>query len=453
MNKTRFSTKDEFKKILTKANKENEIKNSGIQMMYEGENIYIDDTDTHNLIIGDAGSGKTQSIVLPLMRTSIKAEESFIFNDKNGGVCQMIGSTLKENGYNVLILDFKNFEYGNCWNPFTQAYKLYKEGKKNEGVKLLENIGYYIFNENSKSDPFWTHSANNYFVGLSLYLFKNAKEEEINLNSIFSLSNSINEGNNIDKFLNKIDKNSTIYYNLSGTLTSPSDTRGGIISTFIEKIKKFISNDNLCNMLSYSDFDMTTITKEKTAVFIINGMNKHEETLIPLFVSQIISVVDNNTPSKRRLNIILDDFDDLDPIHNFPKILNYVRTLSIRFTILLRSFISIEKKYGKEVSELIKTSCHNIIYLWSSDLLHTLEEISKLCGTVKEKQETKPLVTIEELKTLSQFEAIILKQRMMPFKTKLLPDWQMKWSESQEEYKLTPIEKRTINTYKIKFNK
>ena len=448
MNYENWETEKEYSKILTKINENTDINKSGIQMMYENKSIYIDDTDNQTLIIGDTGSGKTQSIMLPLVRTAIKAGESLVISDIKGEICKSTAKEFEKKGYNVIILDIKNNELGSRWNPFTLAYKLYKDGKKSESVKLIEEIGHYLMYSETILDPFWINSATDYFVGLALYLFENAKEEEINLNSIFSLSNTINEGNNLENFIKKIDKNSNIYYNLSGTLTSPKETRGGIISTFIERIKRFISTEGISNLLTTSDFDLSKITTEKTVVFIVSGINDISSQLIPLFTKEVIYSKDNYGTNERRLNIILDEFDDLDPILNFNKILHYSRTLNTRFTIFIKSFKGIEKKYSKETSEIIKASFSNFIYLWSNDI-DTLTEISKLCGNTTRKNKSVPLISVEELKLLKQFEAIIFKQRMKPFKTKLLPDYKMNWIKEKEEYIISPIKKNDIKIYNL----
>ena len=82
-------------------------------------------------------------------------------------------------------------------------------------------------------------------------------------------------------------------------------------------------------------------------------------------------------------------------------------------------------KYGKENTEILKLCFANIVYLLSQDI-DTLEEISNLCGKTCEDGIVKPLISVEELKTLRVFEAIILIPRIMPIKTKLLPHYEMK---------------------------
>ena len=446
---SRWANPNEYSNILTKIDLKKNIDKSGIQMMYKGKEIYIDDGDMQNLIIGSTGSGKTQSIVLPLLKTSIKAGESFIINDIKGDICKSLGDILKNNGYKIYAINFKNTSLGNNLNPLSLPYRLFKEDNKTGATKIIDNLAHYLFNDKNTMDPFWINSASNYFTGLCLYLFENAKEEEINLNSVFSLSNSINNEKNIDVFLKKIDKNSNIYYNLSGTLTSPPETRGGIISTFNEKIKKYISSEEISNILAHNDIDITKIQDEKTAIFIITGIDELANSLVPLIIDETICAIDNYSTHNKRLNIIIDEFESLTSINNYPKLLNYARSLNIRFTNLINNYKGISNNYGKETGEILKASFGNIIYLLSNDL-DTITEISYQCGNIETKNKIKPLITPEELRTIKAFEAIVLKQRMMPFKTKLLPDYKINWNFIESNYEISKRKQQPIKIFKLK---
>jgi type IV secretory pathway TraG/TraD family ATPase VirD4 len=136
----------------------------------------------------------------------------------------------------------------------------------------------------------------------------------------------------------------------------------------------------------------------------------------------------------------------MNPILNLTKILHYSRGLNVRFTIFTRGYRGLISKYGESQKETIKASFANIMYLYSNDL-DTLEEISRQCGNIKE---SKPLITVEELKTIKAFETIILRQRMRPFKTKLLPYWKTGWNkENIKKYQIPKIKKNNQKIYNI----
>lgn len=410
-----WTNNDEFKEKLIKYDGLGVLEESGFPIMYDNNNFYINTHDGHNLVIGSTNSGKSQTVILPMARLSIKALESFVFHDISGEAYNTLSGMLNENGYKVIVIDFKEAKYGNNWNPLTLPYTLYKNNDLDKSVMELENIAYYLFSDSDEASSFWNNSAIDYFVGLALYLFENAKSDEINLESIYNLANNID-----DKFIDKI-KNKTINYYLSAILKAPAETKGGIIATFNLKMHKYITRVNLANMLNYSDFDLRDIQKEKTAIFILSGNTTNYNDIIPLFIHQLIDSIEDN--NKKRLNILLDDFDNLLPIKDFSKLINNIRRNKVCITAIIRSFKNLENTYGKENSEILRMCFSNIIYLLSNDY-DTLTEISKICGNINK---DKPLITVEELKVLNDFEAIILMPREYPIKTKLYPDYKFNW--------------------------
>lgn len=104
--------------------------------------------------------------------------------------------------------------------------------------------------------------------------------------------------------------------------------------------------------------------------------------------------------------------------------------------------------YSKEETEILKMCFGNIIYLLSEDI-YTLEEISKTCGSYQKDGKDVPLITVSELKTMQLFEAIILMIRMLPFKTKLVPDYQMDWGYEELEEELPLRQKKEISIYEL----
>lgn len=430
---SRWENKSNIKDYLQKVDYKKNVERSGLPLIYEGNSVYIT-KDGHSLIIGATGSGKTQTTILPLLKLSMLANESVVVNDPKGEIYKKTSSEFKKRDYNIIMLDFDNAIYGNYFNPLNLAYKLYKENNKDKCMNVIEEIGYYLFTDiKDNADPFWVNSTIDYFTGLCLYLFEK-NDNEVNLNDVFTLANKLNDEKECDKFLKEIGKDNSIYYNVSGTLTSPRDTRGGIVATFNQRIKKFVSKENLSNMMSKTDFDISSIANEKTAIYIVSGYYDYSNSLIPLFINQVFEIVNIYGNHEKKINVILDEFDKLLPIKNFAEIINYSRSIRINFTCVIQSFVNLVNTYGKDNIEIIKLCFSNIVYLYANDL-YTLEEISKMCGNESEK---KPLVSPEELKMTQQFEAIFLIPRVMPFKTKLLPDYKINWNINFEatEYEL-----------------
>lgn len=445
MNYARWSTKEELLKVLKEIDINSSIQKSGIPMGYDKNKIYIKDDNSHTLVVGAPGSGKTQAVMLPQVKLAIKANESFFINDVKGEILEKVGGELKKQNYNIIVLDYANLEKGNHYNILDFPYYLYANNNKDKAIQILEEIGFYLLHDsNDTSDIFWENTAIEYFIGLVLYLFDHAKKEEINLNSVFALSSQINDNNN-EKVIDNLDKNSSTYQYLSNTLTAPSETRPGIVLTFSQRIKRFITKENLSNMMSKSDFDITNIGKEKTAIFVISGISNYANTLISILLEQIFYSIQMYGNKDYRFNLIIDEFDSLMPIKDFYGKLNYARGINIRITAFIKNLTNLNNIYGNKNKDLIRMCFDNIIYLLANDL-YTLEEISKLCGDTGRG----PLISIEELKTMDYFNEIILMPRMMPIKTKVKPDYEIEWDMDKSIIDVPKLIKEKTNIFNLK---
>ena len=467
---SRWATDKEMKKELKMVDALADTSDAaGIPIMNDGRHIYVDNGEFHNLVIGSTGSGKTEMTIQPMVKVLAKHGESMIITDPKGEIYEKNAIELREKGYNIVLLNFRNPQNGNCWNPLTLPYTLFKTGNQDKSIELLEDLAANIlYDENNKSsDPFWEKTSADYFAGLALALFKDAKEEEINLNSINLMSTAGEDkcGNTtyIKEYFSDKDQGSSEYINVASTIMAPNETKSSILSVFKQKIKLFSSRENLSEMLSKSDFDMNDIGRKKTAVFIvIQDEKKTYHSLVTIFLKQcyetLISVAqESGGHLPFRTNFILDEFANMPPLKDVTTMVTAARSRHIRFTFVIQNFAQLYEVYGKENGETIKGNCGNIIYLISSEL-SALEEISKLCGEVKSKEKDKtastPLVTVSDLQRLPQWTLIVIRIRMMPFKTKLTPNWQMVknngWGKNYDLASYPYREKGVVQTFDIK---
>ena len=468
---SRWAKPEEIKKQLVEVDpKAYKTSGAGIAVINNGKRLWVDNGEAHNIIVGATGSGKTQIVVFPLVQTLAKHDESMIITDPKGEIYETTANMLRERGYNIVILNFRNPQNGNAWNPMNLPYTLYKEGNTDKAIELLDDLALNILYEEKQggSDPFWEKTAADYFTGLALGLFEDAKENQINLNSINLMSSMGEErfggpNNNYAKeYFNSKDPSKPAYINASGTVYAPEDTKGGVLSTFKQKIKLFSSRENLSEMLSYNNFDMKEIGKQKTAVFMI--VQDEKKTLHPLatiFIKQcyetLIDVAqENGGKLPHRTNFILDEFANMPKLKDATTMVTAARSRLIRFNFIIQNYAQLTQVYGKEEAETIKGNC-NIMYLISNEL-QALEEISKMCGEVKSKEKDKtastPLVTVSDLQRLPQWSMVVLRIRMMPFKTKLTPNWKMEkenaWGKSYGKAEYPIREKEPIHLFDLK---
>ena len=441
------------------------IEAAGVALVNNGKEMWVDNGEYHNLIIGSTGSGKTECVVKPLVNLLSKKGESMVITDPKGEIYQYCGEYLKKQGYNIVILNFRDPEKGNSWNPLALPYMYYKQGNQDKATELLEDVSLNILYDKSEGgdSAFWQKSAADYFSGLTMGLFMDAKEKEVNLNSINFMSTVGEERRGtktyIQEYFNLKGEASPAYIFASNTINAPNETKGGILSTFRQKIRLFSTKENLSEMLSYSDFDMRDIGNKKTAVFmIIHDEKKTYHGLMTIFIKQCYeTLIDcaqaNGGKLTYRTNFILDEFANMPPLKDVDSMVTAARSRSIRFSFIIQNFAQLNDVYDEEVAQVIKGNCGNLIYLISTEL-KALEEISKMCGEVKSKEKDKtastPLVTVSDLQKLKLFQAIIIRWRKNPFKTDLAPDFKIDWGIERKDAVLPTREKTQIELFDVK---
>ena len=417
---------------------------AGIPIINDGKNIWVDNGEYHSLVIGSTGSGKSTNVVFPMIRVLAKKGESMIITDPKGELYTKTSANLRKRGYNVIVLNFRDPQRGNSWNPLGMPYTYYKNGNHDKAIELVDDVAQNIlYDPNNNAEPFWEKSAADYFAGLTLGLFEDGKEKEVNLNSINQMATVGDEryagtSNYIKEYFNLKGPQSDASIFASTTVNAPNETRGSILSTFRQKVRIFATRENLSEMLAYSDFDMRDIAKGKTAVFmIIHDEKKTYHSLMTIFIKQCYeTLIDeaqkNGGKLPIRTNFILDEFANMPPLPDADSMVSAARSRDIRFTFIIQNFAQLNDVYGEEVAQVIRGNCGNIIYLISTEL-KALEEISKMCGEVKSKKDDKtsstPLVTVTDLQKFKMGEALIKRLRMSPYKTKYVPDFKMDWKE------------------------
>ena len=417
---------------------EKEAKAGGTALVYDKDAAYVDNGEYHTLVLGATGSGKTQGIINPTVQMLIKSRESMIISDPKGEIYNDNSGIMRELGYQIIILNFRDPQKGNCWNPYHLPYKYQKEGNFDKANELLNDLSLNIVVDGQGQDPFWQNSAASYLTGLSLALFEDAPEEEININSVNLMmttgEDKYGASNYLKEYFHAKDPASPACVNALGTVDAPNETKGGVVSVLKDKVKTLAVTKNLSEMLSKSDFDMDSIGEKPTAVFmIIQDEKTTYHSLATIFVKQCYEALINVAHQHGgklpvRTNFLLDEFANMPKFKDITTMVTAARSRQIRFTFIIQNFAQLKQNYGDHDAETIRGNCGNLIYLLTGEL-SALEEISKLCGDKlvrvgkDKKEETRPLITVSELQRMKPDEIILIRQRCAPFRGKLKMDW------------------------------
>jgi len=419
---------------------------AGVVFINNGKEMWVDNGENHTLVIGTTGSGKTTAVVDPLIYSLCKHRESMVCTDPKGEIFKNHAELLKARGYKIVILNFRDPAKGNAWNPLSLPARMYKAGNTDKAIELIDDVASNIVKEKNPQDPFWQNSAADYFAACALGLIEDCEEEQVNINSISYMTTVGEEkfgGNStyIKEYFTMKGENSSAYVFASNTINSPTETKGGILSTFRQKVRLFASREHLSEMLAYSDFEVGDIGREATAVFIVIHDEKTTyHALATIFIKQayetLIDVAQNSPGGKlpHRTNFILDEFANMPALKDVTTMVTAARSRAMRFVFIIQNFAQLNDVYGKEDAETIRSNCGNLIYILTTEL-SALEEISKLCGDVKnkkdEKTESHPLITVSDLQKLKRNEVIIIRHRSHPFRTVLKQGFDIDWGDKE----------------------
>lgn len=466
----RFAKEDEYKNFKDVEPVELTAKEStvaGFPLVYDKKKnlVYVDNGEAHSLVIGATGSGKTQMVINPLVNILSKKGESMVITDPKGEIYEKNGEMLRDLGYDVIVVNFRDPQNGSCWNPYTLPYKYYKEGNQDKANELLNDMAINIATDEKADDPFWTNSAADYLTGLSLGMFEDAPEDEISISTVNLMitvgEEKVGASTYIKEYFKFKDPASPAAINALGTVNAPQDTKNSVLSVLKQKIKVFAVTQNLAEMLSRSDFDMETIGERKTAVFmIIQDEKTTYHALATIFVKQcyesLIAVAQRHGGKLPvRTNFLLDEFANMPKFKDITTMITAARSRQIRMTMIIQNFAQLKQVYGNEDAETIRGNCGNILYLLTGEL-SALEEISKLCGDkiVKvgkdKKEETRPLITVTELQRFKQDEVLLLKHRLPPLRTKFLPFWNTDFGYGKNNAEVPPAKVTSHEQRKIK---
>ena len=310
----------------------------------------------NSIVNGGYKSGKTSGIIMPMVDDLIKENRSLLFIDKKYEYYGNYAEKLKEEGYEIKVLNFDTPMYSDSVNVLSVPYKYYKEGDKDKAYEIVSEIVSAIFPSDVNGDPFWTNSAISLIRGYILKLFELAKEEEINFLSVSRFLDTLDEENikEISDFLLK-NSGDAAYRDLVSILSAPYETRASIISVTRLYINKLVNYENKLNVISTEEFKLSdffitserTVINKKCALFLVPKMEDSDNELVKMILAEAYQLCKNQS-----WYFILDNFDMISKMNNFKEMFLASIYRNIYMVIGTRDVDSLVKKYGKEILDV-----------------------------------------------------------------------------------------------------
>lgn len=316
-----------------------------------------------NIIVsGDMAAGKTTSVLFPLVDKMIEQQESLMILDSKEEYINKYYKNLKEKNYNIIVLNLRDLDKSDGWNPIQIAYELYKDGDTDKAMDYIDKVAKTMFYYESSVGSFCESAVSDFFTGIVLALFEDADKDEINFNSVSMILEGINEKFGTSDYLTNYfklkDSNLQSYFSTSTTALASKET---IISVVKQRLRPYVSREKLSIFMNKTTFNYKDIATKPTAIFFIaKDENKHLNALAAMFIEQLFTVLFDmfDVKSSNKFNFILDNFDIIEKINEFTDMLSSGISKRIKFTISTRSLEDLSAKYGNYITKL-----SNIIYV------------------------------------------------------------------------------------------
>lgn len=306
------------------------------------------------------------------------------------------GRMLKNNGYNVKVLNLIDMAKSDCYNPFRYIRT------ENDVIKLVTNI---ISNTTPKeaapTDPFWTHAEGMLLQALFYYVWLELPMNQKNFQSVLKLLSEAEVNDKKDSKLtirmkrlaetSSLGENHPAYRQYMKVVRGAGDTVRSIIISANSRLA-LLENPQILRILSKDDINLAELgigtkgnRKKRTALFcVIPDSDKSYNFIVGMLYTQLFQELyfqaDFNYGGKLPLDVtlMLDEFANVALPDDFCSLLSTMRSRKISAVIIIQNLAQIKALF-KETWETITGNCDTLVYLGGNEK-STHEYISELLG-------------------------------------------------------------------------
>ncbi len=411
---------------------------------------------------------------------------SFLSTDTKGDVARNYGTIAKKYyGYNVSVLDLRNptrSDENNILHLVNKYMDLYLQDNSNLSAKAkaekyakitaktIINIG--GGDGNYGQNAFFYDAAEGLLASVILLLAEFGDRNERHIVSVFKLIQDLiskPEGKGQKMYFTKLMENLPSEHKakwLAGAaLNSADQAMMSVMSTALSRLNSFLDSEMEQILCFGTAIDAERFCSEKSAIFIIlpeEDTSKYfmVSLLIQQLYREILVIADENGGTlKKRVMFYCDELGTFPKIDGMEAMFSAGRSRKISIIAIIQSFAQLEKNYGKQGMEIITDNTQLTVFGGFAPNSQSAEVLSKslgeqtvLSGSVsngKEKTQSlqmigRPLMTVDELKSMPKGQFIVMKTGVHPMisKLKLYFKWGIKF---EEEYRLSDKAARKVS--------
>ena len=390
----RFENPKQVNKILADKDENfNRILSQNVKMSLDFRRLKL---NGNILICGGSGAGKTFYEVKPnLMQMPHNC--SFICTDPKGEILRSCGQMLKNNGYNLKVINLLEMDKSDCYNPFSYIRE------ETDVVKLITNL---ISNTTPKgatpSDPFWEKAEGLFLQAIFYYVWLEVQPAKRNFETVLKLLGEAEvteqgKASKLDVRMKFLEESSPLGANhpavkqYNKCMRGAGDTVRSIIISANSRLA-FLENKQVLRLLSKDELNLSDIGigvngdgETKTALFcVIPDSDKSYNFIIGMLYTQIFQELyyqaDFNCGGRLPIHVtfMLDEFANVALPDDFCSLLSTMRSREISSIIIIQNFAQLKALF-KDTWETIPGNCDTFIYLGGNEQ-STHKYVSELLG-------------------------------------------------------------------------
>ncbi len=338
------------------------------------------------MVVGGSGSGKTRFYAKPNV---MQCNTSFVVLDPKGEILRDTGYLLKQQDYELRILDLIHTERSHGYNPFT-----YLRDDK-DVLKLVNNIVRNTTPKGAQSnDPFWERAETALMEALILYLVHEAPPHEQNFPIVMEMIGAADVREEDEEYASVLDElferlemrdpehlavKQYHIFKLAAGKTAKS-----ILISLGVRLEKF-NLPQIASVVSHDELDFPTLGEKKVALFaLIPDNDSSLNFIIGMLYTQLFQelyyLADHGYGGRLPVHVhcVMDEFANVALPDEFDKILSTMRSREISVSIILQNLAQLKALFEKQWESIVG-NCDEFVYLGGNEQ-STHEYISKLLG-------------------------------------------------------------------------
>jgi len=398
--------------------------------------------ENHVGVIAATRLGKTTQYVIPTILSFSQSENkrNMLISDPKGELYRLTSETLKQRGYDVKLINFRDYKHSEFWNPLSDIFKHYQRyesitdtievvetenGLRNsflgtvyenqedldEAIRQyrmvelesiyaeIHSVCLMMISTESTKDPHWEDTARLLLEALIIGMLEDytdpqsrgvITEDNFSLGTALAIMESmIDSGDDFSDngfFTSRSNTSKAFLLGKACLLDTAKGTRTSILNVFNTKMAIY-KTSTVRMLTSTTSFEMKDLISDRPcAIFIIyRDELKEHYNVISTFIQQAYSYLieyANDSPNGKLAKpfyFVLDEFGNFPAIKDFDMVVSAAGGRNVYFILILQSYAQLNNVYGQNVAGIIRDNLNIHVFIGSNNP-STLEEFSKECG-------------------------------------------------------------------------